>query len=215
MSFQTPSKQKSFTPAKSCTKSFGTPSRAAGVALLFAAGCVMDQSSNHHVSAFTSSSVPSSSSSFARSNNSNNNRKNNNRVFSSSSVKKMKAAHDYDGEDEMTGPFWFSGEPTVDDTSVQRLETIFQKPAPSSPSMAAATTASTTTTTTTSFPEIPMDLSEEYSLEDLDPEQPFFFSRDSSMDERLIRLKEIFETNEGTDDGADSGHQALDDFSWQ
>eukprot|EP00339_Tiarina_fusa_P020497 CAMPEP_0117046204 /NCGR_PEP_ID=MMETSP0472-20121206/31952_1 /TAXON_ID=693140 ORGANISM="Tiarina fusus, Strain LIS" /NCGR_SAMPLE_ID=MMETSP0472 /ASSEMBLY_ACC=CAM_ASM_000603 /LENGTH=191 /DNA_ID=CAMNT_0004758475 /DNA_START=72 /DNA_END=644 /DNA_ORIENTATION=+ len=180
MSFQTPSKQQSYTPAKSCTKSFGTPGRA-GVALLFAAGCVMDQSSSNHVNAFTSSSVPS----FARSRKS---------QRLTSSVKKMQqGAHDYDGEEDMPGPFFFSGEPSVDDTSVQRLETIFQKPVPSSP------LATATAPLAQISDDVSMDMmSDDYAFEDLDPEQPFFFSRDSSVDERLVRLKEIFENETGT-----------------
>jgi hypothetical protein len=52
------------------------------------------------------------------------------------------------------------------------------------------------------------EMSEESALEALDPKQPFFFSRHSSMDARLVRLKEIFE-NEATADN----DQAFD--SWQ
>jgi hypothetical protein len=177
MSFQTPSKQNQYTAAKSCTKSF-TPGKA-GVAFLFAAGCVMDQSN----AAFTSSTV----SSFSRSRT--------HRL--PSSVNKMQAAHSYDGEEEMTGPFFFSGEPTVDDTSVHRLETMFQKPAPSSP-LATATIS----------PTVPIETSEPTTTT-LNLEKPFFFSRDASMDERIVRLREIFE-NEATEGDSE---QEMD--SWQ
>jgi hypothetical protein len=40
----------------------------------------------------------------------------------------LQAARDYDAEDAMAGPFFFSGEPKVDDKVLKRLETIFREP---------------------------------------------------------------------------------------
>ena len=56
-------------------------------------------------------------------------------------------------DDEMTGPFFFSGEPTVDDTSLGRLETLYDKPD-------TTTTATTPPTTTSTLEERIQELRE-------------------------------------------------------
>jgi hypothetical protein len=190
MSFQTPSKTNQCNPAKPCNKLFTTTGKKAGVAFLFAAGCVLQQA---NAAAFISHSVSSSSFSRCR------------KHKLPSSIRKMQSTHEYFGEDEMTtpyffsgeaddnddnavrrldmqtthdmiGPYIFSGEPRTGEVGVRRLEAIFQQ-----------------ASALVEKESVPIEASE--TIESANPGIPFHFSRDSSMFERIDRLRGIYDND--------------------
>jgi hypothetical protein len=207
MSFQTPSKVKQC--SKSCSKSFTTPGKKAGVALLFAAGCVVDQSA-----AFTSRSVSSASFSRCR------------KHKLPSSIRKMQSSHEYEyeyegeGEGEMIASYFFSGaaddnivddsavrrldmedtndddddvddiigyfslsvEPAADETKLGRLERIFQQ--------ASALVDEEESLPSFSVPVV--DEESETNITSANPDIPFHFSRSASLFERVDRLRDIY-----------------------
>lgn len=88
----------------------------------------------------------------------------------------------YGDDDEMTGPFFFSGEPKVDESSLDRLENTFQQPP----------VAAATETTTTEEPIAPY---KDYGFGDDDEiTGPFFFSGEPVVEESsLNKLENLFQ----------------------